>query len=471
VNDWVWDIECFPNVFTLALEHADGPIRLVYEVSPYRDDSAQLLDWLYYLKSRGARLVGFNNANFDYPILHTLIRMGKGDPATLYAKAQAIIDSQEFNRFEHRVKPSDCFLPQIDLYLICHFDNKARATGLKALEFNMRADSIEDLPFPVGTVLTREQVEVLKKYNAHDVAMTKRFYHHCKDALAFREELTKKYNHDFTNYNDTKIGKKFFETELEKAGVSCYDYSPRTGRTPRQTKRDVIHLREAILPWIQFEQPEFQRVLEWFKEQSITETKGVFKDITAKVNGFEFVFGLGGIHGSVESEVIESSPDLVIESVDVSSMYPNLAIKNRFYPEHLGEKFVDIYQSLYEQRKQYPKGSAENAMLKLALNGVYGDSGNPYSVFYDPLYTMRTTINGQLLLCMLAEGLMKVPTVRMVMANTDGLEYTIHPDHVEQARDVCSRWERTTQLTLEYARYKKMCIKDCNNYMAVYEDE
>ena len=84
---------------------------------------------------------------------------------------------------------------------------------------------------------------------------------------------------------------------------------------------------------------------------------------------------------------------------------------------------------------------------------------------------MRTTINGQLLLCMLAEGLMKVPTVRMVMANTDGLEYTIHPDHVEQARDVCSRWERTTQLTLEYARYKKMCIKDCNNYMAVYEDE
>ena len=77
----------------------------------------------------------------------------------------------------HLVKPSDRFVTQIDLFKIHHFDNKARATSLKVLEFNMRSDSIEDLPFRVGTVLTREQVEVLKKYNQHDVSMTKAFYH------------------------------------------------------------------------------------------------------------------------------------------------------------------------------------------------------------------------------------------------------------------------------------------------------
>lgn len=44
----------------------------------------------------------------------------------------------------------------------------------------------------------------------------------------------------------------------------------------------------------------------------------------------------------------------------------------------------------------YAKGTPENAMLKLALNSVYGDSNNQYSVFYDPMYTMKITVNGQL---------------------------------------------------------------------------
>lgn len=471
-NDYVFDIETYPNVFTLAVEHADAPFRWYFEISDWRNDSKEIIDFLHWLKSQNARMVGFNNLNFDYPVIHQLLKMGKSDAATLYNKAMAIIGSQNEGeeRWHHNVKPSDRFVEQLDLFKIHHFDNKARATGLKALEFNMRADNIEDLPFPVGTILTQEQVEILKRYNAHDVAMTKKFYHHSHDMIAFREELTHKYARDFMNHNDTKIGKDFFTMKLEEAGVPCYDYSPEKGRTPRQTKRPVIHLKDCILPWIAFAQPELTRVLNWFKEQTITETKGVFKDITAKVNGFEFVFGLGGIHGAIENETVEASSSCIIESVDVSSMYPNIAIKNRFYPEHLGEVFCDIYQYLYEQRKKYPKGSAENAMLKLALNGTYGDSNNPFSVFYDSKFTMSITLNGQLMLCMLAERLMSIPTVRVIMANTDGLEYTIHPDYVQQAVAVCEEWERLTKLSLERARYSRMWILNVNNYLAEYED-
>jgi len=271
------------------------------------------------------------------------------------------------------------------------------------------------------------------------------------------------------NHNDTKIGKDYFIMELEKAGVPCYDYGP-AGRTPRQTKRASIALNDAILPWITFENPEFARVLNWLREQTITETKGVFTDLIATVNGFDFVFGTGGIHGSVECEKIEASDTLIIESVDVASMYPNLAITNRFYPEHLGETFCDIYQALYEQRKNHKKGSAENAMLKLALNGTYGDSNNQFSVFYDPLFTMKVTISGQLLICMLAESLMKIPTVRIIMTNTDGLEYTVHPEYVSAGVGACTEWERLTKLTLERSRYNRMWIRDCNNYTAEYAE-
>jgi hypothetical protein len=91
-------------------------------------------------------------------------------------------------------------------------------------------------------------------------------------------------------------------------------------------------------------------------------------------------------------------------------------------------------------------------------------------VFYDPLFTMSITLNGQLLLCLLADRLMTVPTVRIVMANTDGLEYIVHPDYIESANDVCEWWQNTTQLSLEHARYSRMFIRDCNNYIAEYEE-
>ena len=470
-NDYVFDIETYPNVFTLAVEHAEAPMCWLFEISDLRNDSREIVEFLQFLKDTNARLVGFNNLGFDYPVLHTLIRMGKSDANTLYQKAMAIINSQdEDDRWMHQVNPADRFVTQIDLFKIHHFDNKARATGLKMLEFNMRSDNIEDLPFKVGTELNAAKIEVLKKYNRHDVSQTKAFLKHTTDMIAFREKMCALYpGKDWINYNDTKIGKEFFTMKLEEAGVSCYDYGPK-GRTPRQTKRPVIHLKDAILPWINFQQPEFNRVLNWLKTQSITETKGVFNDLTAIVNGFCFVFGLGGIHGSLESRVVESDDDNVIVDLDVASYYPNLAISNGFYPQHLGKEFCTIYKNLYEQRKTYPKKSAESAMLKLALNGVYGDSNNQFSVFYDPLYTMTITLNGQLLLCKLAEYLLWIDGLQLIQVNTDGLTVKVPRKNKWEVDETVTKWQTLTGLQLEEAIYKSMMIRDVNNYIAQYED-
>jgi hypothetical protein len=470
-DDFIYDLEIFPNVFTLTVEHADAPFVWYFEISDWRNDSRQIIEFVTWLKANGHRMVGFNNIGFDYPILHALLRMGNADAATLYAKAQAIIESQEDeDRWVHQVFPSDRIVPQIDLYRIHHFDNRARATGLKALEFNMRADNIEDLPFPVGSTLTRDQVSVLRRYNGHDVAQTKAFHKHTLPMIAFREEMGRKYpKKDWLNFNDTKIGKEFFVMELERQGVPCYDFTG-SGRKPRQTPRPMIRLADCILPWITFEQPAFTRVLDWLKEQTITETKGVFKDLTATVNGFTFVFGLGGIHGSVENRVIEADDEWTIVDLDVASYYPNLAISNRLHPAHLGERFCDIYKGLYEQRKKHPKKSAESAMLKLALNGVYGDSNSPFSPFYDPQFTMSITLNGQLLLCKLAEMIVARTSAELIQVNTDGLTIRVHRLDGGLVDNVCKEWQTMTQLTLEDAAYSKMCIRDVNGYLAQYEN-
>ena len=466
------DSEVFPNCFLLVAQICDSEIRFVFEISPYRNDSVDLHSFFCWMRDNSARAYGFNLVGFDGPLIHMFMRTGgKIDPRALYDKAQAIIGSQDDggDKFAHLVKPSDRDFEWVDLYRINHFNNRARATSLKSLEFNMRMENIEDLPFKVGTVLSQDQIAVLRDYCVHDVTATELFRTKNTAAVEFREKLGAKYDRDFMNHDDVKIGSAVFEIMLEQAGVSLYEYGPE-GRTPRQTKRPVIALRDAIPSWVSFEQPEFNRVLAWLKDQTISETKGVFTDLTATIDGFTFVFGLGGIHGSVENSVIESNDECVIESVDVSSMYPNLSISNRFYPDHIGETFCDVYKQIYDLRKTFPKGTTENAAYKLAANGTYGKTNDKFSPFYDPLLTLRITLTGQMVICMLVERLIKVPTVKIVMTNTDGLEYTIHPLFVEQARTVCREWEQSTKLTLERVQYDALFIRDCNNYLGQFVD-
>jgi hypothetical protein len=158
----------------------------------------------------------------------------------------------------------------------------------------------------------------------------------------------------------------------------------------------------------------------------------------------------------------------MVRDADVSSMYPNIAISNKIYPEHLGEQFCAIYQDMYDQRKSYAKNTPENAMLKLALNGTYGKSNDKYSVFYDPKFTMSITINGQLSLLMLADRLLQIPKLKLVQLNTDGLTVAMTRDTEEQYNAICLQWQKDVKLELEFVDYQNMYIRDVNNYIAVY---
>lgn len=469
-GDVVWDLETHPNCFTLSAIHATTGNIWQFEYSDYRNDMERILLFCRVLKEQGCRLVGFNSLGFDYPVLHMILQCdGICTPADIYQKAMSIIRG---NSFEHMVWENNWYLPQIDLFKIHHFDNRARSTSLKVLEFNMRMDSVEDLPFPVGIALTPEQVSVLLKYNLHDVRATLDFLRHTQDQIRFREELTAKYGQSFMNHNDTKIGKDYFIMQLEEASPgSCYRYVDGK-RKMVQTEREEIRFADVIFDYVQFREPEFNRVLDFFRKQVISpfETVGAFKDVNCTVRGFQFDFGAGGIHGSVDSQVVTSDDEWIIEDFDVASYYPNLAIQNRLYPQHLGETFCEIYADLYQQRKQHAKGSAENAMLKLALNGVYGDSNNQYSPFYDPQYTMSITINGQLLLCMLAEALMQYEPLQMIQINTDGLTVRYPRSARDWVHSICHWWEGFTKLPLESTEYRRMFIRDVNNYIGEYTD-
>ena len=463
----VYDIETYPEVFTVAFYHVESCTMTEFEISFRVNEVTSLLSYLEMCKDTNQIMVGYNNLGFDEPIVQMIMQYGElTTELQIYEKCQAIIEGDSF---KHRIWPDQRILTQLDLYTINHFDNRAKATSLKILEFNMRSESIQELPFPPGSILDSGQIDMLKEYGKHDVMQTYKFLVECMPAIKLRHELTQKYGIDFMNMNDTKIGKEFFTDLLERdqPGI-CFD---RDGfrKTKRQTIRHEIKLNDVIFDKISFNNDEFNRILEWFRAQTITETKGVFKGLECTVNDVNYVFGLGGIHASIESQTVVICSKYAIIDVDVTSYYPRIAMVNGLYPEHLSTTFCEAYERVFQMRKEHDKGTPENAMLKLALNGVYGDTNNQYSVFYDPQYTMAVTINGQLLLCMLAEWFNNMTAeCSVIQANTDGLTLKVRRNGLDEFQDVQRRWMDFTGLELEQAEYSRMFIRDVNNYIAEY---
>lgn len=474
----VYDLECYPNFFSCCAVSLDRDNYYTWEISERRNDKDALLDWLYYLQEHRAEMIGFNNIGYDYILIHELLRNPPTTThETLYKKSQQIFDSQKGgNNFGLNIWPNDRFISQIDLFKIWHFDNAARRQSLKGLQFNMRARTVVDLPIKPGTYLTHEQMDLTRAYGQHDVQETKRFALISAPEIELRRKLLDDgmVSGDVLNFNATKIGKELL---IQRMGDICWRRDENGRRQPRQTIRAHIPLKDIIFPYIRFNHPEFQRVHAWMLAQTLqpsdidterASTKGVFKDVSAIINGFKFDYGTGGIHGSVTSRVFRSDDKHVVRDADVASLYPSIGIVNRISPAHLGEAFVQHYAALKTERFKHPKKSAPNEAFKLGLNGSCGDTNNKYSPLYDPAYNMCTTLNGQLLISMLAEWLMLgIPELEMIQVNTDGITARIPRTACATYDAICKQWEQYTLLELEFVDYKSMWIRDVNNYVAL----
>lgn len=462
---YTYDLETFFNCFLFAGKFEDSSEVRVYEISSRRNDREALLQWLNYIGNTQAIMVGFNSLSFDYPILHQLlVEPYVFDAQKAHALAQQIIGTQTYGLNPHAIPMRERLLPQLDLVKVNHFDNRNKRTSLKALQFAMRSDSVEDLPYDPNLPLNNEQMDNLIAYNRHDVLETERFLQKCKPMIQMRKDLLDHgiLSGDVLNYSDVKIGTEYL---ISKIGRQRCFLGP--GK-PRQTHRQCVNFKDVILPKIEYQTTPFRAVLEWFKAQTIWMGKEVRPKLEAELAGLSFNFGVGGVHASVENMAYRSDEEFVIRDVDVGGMYPAIAVANGFAPEHLGQAFGTAYRQLQLDRKQYPKGSMMNLVMKLANNGVFGNSNNEHSPFYDPKFTFSITINGQLQLLQLAEYFSLIPGIKLIQANTDGITALV-PRSVEPFFQLwCNEWECVTGLKLEHVTYKRMWVRDCNNYLAEY---
>src|SRR5690606_19641726 len=100
--------------------------------------------------------------------------------------------------------------------------------------------------------------------------------------------------------------------------------------------------RDIILPLVEFETVEFNRVLDAYKGHTWYSKhfdEDLFEDSKFKlepvINGFKFKFSLGGIHGDTRAKAWESNDEYEVVSIDVAAYYPSMIIEHMFVPEHL----------------------------------------------------------------------------------------------------------------------------------------
>jgi len=461
---YIYDIETYPNIFTCAIYHLSTGSKWMFEISHRKDQTMELCLFLNNLIKCKGQMVGFNNVHFDYPVIHYIYYNDNLTVNDIYQHAMSIISSN--NSYQNMIWDKDRIVDQIDLFKLWHFDNQARSTSLKALEFQMRLNDIQDLPFPVGKILTNEEQDQLIDYNWYDIEATALFYTKSLEQIKFREIMSGTYGKIFLNSSDAKIGSEVFKMKLNQAGIRTHQ-----NKNVLNTIRTSVNLSECIPDYIKFNRPEFNDILNRFKATTLygDNVKALFKNFSCIVDELEYVFGSGGMHGCRVGK-FEATDDIVIQDIDVGGMYPSIIIENGYYPEHLGKEFSPIFKELVEERKRVGKKTVMGAGLKIAANGTYGNLGNKYSYLYDLKCMLSVTLTGQLVLLMIIEKLLSLPGLKMLQANTDGVTYLVNKIYLPIIKDIIKDWENTTGLEMEDAFYSRMWLADVNNYIAEFDN-
>ena len=472
---YVMDYETLSNCFIGVFEDIKSEHQEIFVCHKSKNDIEELVHFLKRNQNLNEWHVSFNGLAFDSQITEHILRNQEqlleqdGDTIArfIYRKAQETIERSNSGEFA-LFSPKNLSIRQIDVFKLNHWDNPAKRSSLKWIQYTMDWKNIIDMPIHHTTEIEKGQIPEIINYCINDVKSTKQIMHLSKEQINLRKVLTDEYDIDLFSASEPRISKELFLHFLNKStGIKKWDLKQ------MRTQREQIIFKDIILPYVEFKTATFQNLLKKFQDIILWpgQTKGGFK-YSVQYKGVKTDYGLGGIHGARSSKVYNSTEDMIIMTSDVVSYYPNLAIRNKWAPAHLPkEEFCEQYEWFFEERKKIPKSDPRNYVYKIILNSTYGLSNDENSFLYDPQFTMRITINGQLSLTMLYEMICEeIPGAIPLMQNTDGLETMIPREYEAQYLEICKKWEKITSLELEHDKYSKIVLGDVNNYIAVNED-
>lgn len=483
---YVYDIEVFQNIFHCSVKNTETNDIYKFEISERKNQLRELVKFFKQVDKyitwgdcyttninipTNIIFCGYNNLHYDNPIINYIIEyedklMQYNIPticSSIFNLSKTITASSEDNIDAWKHWKYQIWFDTFDI-LTMLYSNKLRV-GLKEIQVTMQYPNVQEFVCDWTKPLPLEDFDSMIDYNINDIESTSELLNRCKKDVDLRIAIEDEYGVRVLSKDGVNIGMKILTQKyLEKTGLTWWDIKDL--RSPMS----VIPLKDVILPFIKYDSPILQRVLDDMKNQIVSpgrkgyENKFVF-------NNLRYSVGVGGIHSVNSPEIIIPRDDEMLIDIDVASLYPSMLIEYEFYPKHLGKEFLEVYKQIKDERieAKHNGDKVKNETLKLALNGLSGNLQNEHNFCYSPFAVMQIRINGQLLLLMLAEKLTQIGC-RIVQANTDGLFVLLKKDIYSKVNSICREWEQLTKLTLEEDRFKAMYQYAINDYFAITED-
>lgn len=483
---YVYDIEVFQNIFHCSVKNTETNNIYKFEISERKNQLRELVKFFkqvdkcitwgdYYTTNinipANVIFCGYNNLHYDNPIINYIIeyedKLMQYNILTICSSifnlSKTITTSSEDNIDAWKHWKYQIWFDTFDI-LTMLYSNKLRV-GLKEIQVTMQYPNVQEFVCDWTKPLPLEDFDSMIDYNINDIESTSELLNRCKKDVDLRIAIEDEYGVRVLSKDGVNIGMKILTQKyLEKTGLTWQDIKDL--RSPMS----VIPLKDVILPFIKYDSPILQRVLDDMKNQIVSpgrkgyENKFVF-------NNLRYSVGVGGIHSVNSPEIIIPRDDEMLIDIDVASLYPSMLIEYEFYPKHLGKEFLEVYKQIKDERieAKHNGDKVKNETLKLALNGLSGNLQNEHNFCYSPFAVMQIRINGQLLLLMLVEKLTQIGC-RIVQANTDGLFVLLKKDVYSKVNSICREWEQLTKLTLEEDRFKAMYQYAINDYFAITED-
>ena len=450
----------------------------------------EFYDWFDFDKY----LVGYNSYHYDDLMLSELINVYErfvnrkdidGFLKHLYTFGTNLINAD-------RVDKRGNIFKTLDVMRVANLDRIYKP--LKQTAANLKHHTIQDLPIRVGSIIEDKDVVDLLLYEYNDVEIAEKMlfgipesqksvtipntaYGGLIEAVQFRIEMGKKYRINILNNNKSQIGEKIAAAEYSRVSGRAYN-----DFRYQQTERDVVKYSDIILPFVSFQTPQLQEFLTKLKslkyepKKSSKEFNPKYKEYNAKFS-FEFdlfnckvSFAQGGIHGVHKFiKKFENIDGIIKKDVDAGSYYPTLYHTYHFSPEHL-PGFNDFIGDIISLRLSYKKSNKLYAnALKLAINRIFGGFSDNHGWLKDVKALLQTTINGQLLILMLAEEF-ELNGIEAFYYNTDGLTLMCPTDKEDIYYSIWKRWEQKTLVSLEEVIFDRCYIRDVNNYASIKDD-
>jgi len=405
-------------------------------------------------------LITFNGWRYDMVMLSAAVH-GFNNNTLKEINNRIIVDNKFSWDIEREYNFKVLQIDTIDIIQLCPL-----YASLKLYGARIGSKKLWELPVHPAALITKSMIPNMRDYCYNDCVVTLDLFNLLAPQIALRVDLGRHYDLDLRSKSDAQIAEAVIRNE----------YQIRKKQTLYKPEHIPKEISYTAPEWIKFNTPELQQLL--LDVQTTYEIKHAngqpvvpdwMKKPLVNIGGKKYKVGLGGLHSVDKPGSFYSNPGQLIVDVDVTSYYPRIILNNRYYPNHVGDVFLDIYGDIVDQRvAAKEKGDKVTAdALKITINGTFGKLGSKYSYIYSPNLMIQVTITGQLALLMLIEQF-AMAGIQVLSANTDGVTI-IHSPADDITKDV-EHWEDRTGFDMEYTYYDSIHYRDVNNYIAVTGD-